>query len=131
MTIVADASALVESLAGGPLALAVDERFQAESSVWAPHLVDAEVGHALRTAVRRGELSDWRALTALDALASSRLLRARHRDLLRAAWGLRHNVSYYDALYVVLAAALDAPLVTLDARLARAPGLPAVVECLA
>ncbi len=37
-------------------------------------------------------------------------------------WQLRDNVSLYDAWYVVLAELLDAPLVTLDLRLARAPG---------
>jgi len=34
----------------------------------------------------------------------------------------------YDALYVALAEALDAPLLTLDRRLARASGLRCAVE---
>ena len=34
----------------------------------------------------------------------------------------------YDAAYVALAEALDAPLVTMDARLAQAPGIRAAVE---
>jgi predicted nucleic acid-binding protein len=38
------------------------------------------------------------------------------------AWELRGSVTYYDASYVALAELLDAPLVTLDPRLARAPG---------
>ena len=41
---------------------------------------------------------------------------------------LRDNVTYYDALYVALAARLGYPLLTADARLARAPGLPCAVE---
>ena len=44
------------------------------------------------------------------------------------AWTLRNNVTYYDALYVALAARLGYPLLTADARLARAPGLPCAVE---
>ena len=44
------------------------------------------------------------------------------------AWALRDNVTYYDALYVALAARLGYPLLTADARLARAPGLPCAVE---
>jgi predicted nucleic acid-binding protein len=44
------------------------------------------------------------------------------------AWGLRHNFSYCDALYVALAARLRAPLLTADKRLANAPGLPCEVE---
>jgi predicted nucleic acid-binding protein len=35
---------------------------------------------------------------------------------------LRHNLSFYDGLYVALAEVLNAPLVTLDRRLARAAG---------
>lgn len=38
-------------------------------------------------------------------------------------WSLRHNVTTYDASHVALAEMLDAPLVTLDRRLARAPGI--------
>jgi predicted nucleic acid-binding protein len=46
----------------------------------------------------------------------------------RAAWGLRHNFSYYDALYVALATRLRAPLLTTDKRLANAPGMTCAVE---
>ena len=46
------------------------------------------------------------------------------------AWELRTNLSAYDALYVALAEQLDAPLVTADARLARAPWLRCLVEVL-
>ena len=44
------------------------------------------------------------------------------------AWTWRHNLSFYDALYVALAVALDLPLMTADVRLSRAPGLPGVIE---
>ncbi len=37
-------------------------------------------------------------------------------------WALRETVSAYDAWYVALAEALDAPLATLDVRLTQAPG---------
>ena len=40
----------------------------------------------------------------------------------RRDWELRHSVGAYDALYVALAVALDAPLLTADGRLAAAPG---------
>ena len=42
--------------------------------------------------------------------------------LLGRIWELRDNVSAYDATYVAVAEALEAPLVTADGRLARAPG---------
>ena len=37
-------------------------------------------------------------------------------------WELRHNVTSYDALYIALGEALDAPVATLDQRLMRTPG---------
>jgi predicted nucleic acid-binding protein len=44
-------------------------------------------------------------------------------DLLAArAWELRRNLSIYDAAYVALAETTKLTLVTLDARLAKAPG---------
>lgn len=42
--------------------------------------------------------------------------------MLDRIWELRDNLSAYDATYVAVAEALDAPLLTADARLARAPG---------
>lgn len=42
--------------------------------------------------------------------------------LMRHAFGLRANVSAYDACYVALAGLLDSELVTADGRLAAAPG---------
>lgn len=129
--IVVDASALIDALTEGPLADRVDDRLEDDAALWAPHLVDAEVGHVLRRAVLRGELAPDVARAALGDLVDLPLERAAHLDLADTAWSLRHTLSYYDALYVALAAELDAPLVTLDTRLAAAPGLPAVVECLA
>lgn len=43
-------------------------------------------------------------------------------------WELRDNLSSCDAGYVALAEAIDAPLVTLDVRLAQAPGLACAIE---
>jgi predicted nucleic acid-binding protein len=45
-------------------------------------------------------------------------------------WALRDNLTVYDAAYVALAEAFDAPLLTADARLARAPGPRCTVEVL-
>jgi predicted nucleic acid-binding protein len=43
--------------------------------------------------------------------------------LAQRTWELRHNLSTYDASYVALAETIDATLVTLDTRLAKAPGI--------
>ncbi len=45
-----------------------------------------------------------------------------------SAWTWRHNLSFYDALYVALAVSLELPLVTADVRLSRAPRLPCTIE---
>jgi len=52
------------------------------------------------------------------------------RSLWPRAWELRTNLSAHDALYVALAEQLKAPLLTADARLARAPGLRCPVDWL-
>ena len=44
------------------------------------------------------------------------------------AWQYRHNLSAYDAFFVATARTHDLPLLTADARLARAPGLDIAVQ---
>jgi predicted nucleic acid-binding protein len=127
---VVDASVLVTHLTAGEGHRSVAARLR-EGELWAPHLIDAEVGHTLRRTVRLGELSDRAARAALDDLRELPLRRARHRGLLDRAWGLRENVSFYDGLYIALAERLGLPLLTLDARLARAPGVRAPIEVIA
>ena len=125
---VVDASVLVEFLAGGERGEAAEHAIGRERWVWAPALVDAEVGQALRRQVRGGELSARKAGAALDDLLEMRVQKIPHRHLIDRAWELRDNVSFYDGLYVALAEALDAPLLTLDGKLSRASGLRTEVE---
>ena len=94
----------------------------------APHLLDLEVASALRRLAAAGELDAGDGGALLSALATADIHRHAHRPLLRQIWSLRENLSPYDAAYVALAAALDAPLVTTDRRLANSPGLPCQVE---
>jgi predicted nucleic acid-binding protein len=94
----------------------------------APHLVDAEAGSVLRRLTRQGAIEPGTAEAALLAIGSLVDNRYPQDNLAHTAWQLHHNLSYYDALYVALAARLGYPLLTADARLARAPGLPCAVE---
>ena len=73
-------------------------------------------------------MSPDRAAEAFADLADFDLRRHPHLDFLTRAWKLRENVTAYDAVYVALAEALDAPIVTCDAPLARAPGHRAHIE---
>lgn len=129
---VVDASVIVEYLAGAEHAEAARERLlRGGEALWAPHLVDAEVGHVLRRAVLAGELRPAAASAALEDLAELPLRRVAHVGLLERAWAMRRNLTFYDALYVALAERLEMPLITFDSRLEGASGLKAVVEVLA
>lgn len=88
----------------------------------APHLLDVEVTQVLRRLEQADTVSSGRAQEALDDLRALRIVRHPTLALLDRIWELRRNLSAYDALYVALAEALDAPLVTTDQRLSRAPG---------
>jgi len=122
---VVDASVVVTALVRGEYVDWAEGHLLAAGggrSLYAPHLIDAEVGHALRRRVVAQKLRDDRASAALSKLAGLPLRRIVHTGLLDRAWQLRHNVSFYDGLYVALAEALGAPLLTLDRRLVRAVG---------
>jgi predicted nucleic acid-binding protein len=127
---VVDASVLVEMLTDGEHAEVAKERLDAEEfSLWAPHLIDAEVGHALRRWVCSGQLNADAAGRALWEVEELPVERVEHELLIHVAWGLRDNFSFYDALYVALALMLDEPLLTFDARLART-GIDLPIEVL-
>jgi predicted nucleic acid-binding protein len=53
-----------------------------------------------------------------------------HGEFAARIWSLRHNLSPYDAAYVVLAEALRCTLVTADRRLSKAAGKICRVEVL-
>lgn len=127
---VVDASVLVELLREAEHAQAVEERLAAEEhALWAPHLVDAEVGQALRRAVRLGRMEAEEAGEAIWQINELPIERVEHESLVHFAWDLRDNFSFYDGLYVALALMLDEPLLTFDARLARS-GVDLPIEVL-
>ena len=127
--IVVDASALLEFLLQTPLGTRVEARlFRDEAEFHLPHLIDVEVTQALRRLVRAGEVSPGRAAEAIEDLVDLDLHRHAHLDLVTRAWKLRENLTAYDAMYVALAEALDATVVTCDAPLANAPGHRAHIE---
>jgi len=130
--IVIDASALLEFLLQTPAGARVEARlFLGDDEIHAPHLADVEVTQALRRLVREGQVSGPRAADALADLADLDLHRHAHVDLLRRVWTLRANLTAYDAVYIALAEALDATLITCDAKLAQAPGHRAQVDVIA
>ncbi|MFP3941594.1 MAG: type II toxin-antitoxin system VapC family toxin [Thermoanaerobaculia bacterium] len=116
-----DASALLEVLLQAPAAEPIAERlFDPEETLHAPHLLDVEVAQILRRYVLLGEIDAGRGREALTDLADLSVERYPHDPLLARIWELRDNATAYDAAYLALAEALGAPLLTCDARLARA-----------
>lgn len=127
--IVIDASALLEFLLQTSLGRRVEARIHRNDDEWhSPHLVDVEVTQGLRRLVRQGEVTPDRALDVIADLADLDLHRHGHVDLLTRAWKFRDNITAYDAVYLVLAEALDATILTCDAPLAQAPGHRARLE---
>lgn len=128
--IVLDASAVVAMLVGSGLAAErIREKVEApDESLHVPHVMELEVLHALRRQALLGTLSRERSSEALTDLGNISFVRYPHTPLIGRIWELKENLTAYDAAYVALAEALDAPLFTMDARLAQAPGIRAAVE---
>jgi predicted nucleic acid-binding protein len=127
--IVVDASAVLEALLRTEAARAVERRlFDPRQTLHAPHLLDIEVAQVVRRYAAAGEIDPERGRAALVDLADLPLRHYPHDFLLPRVWELRNNLTAYDAVYVALAEALDAPLFTRDQRLAAAAGHFARVE---
>jgi predicted nucleic acid-binding protein len=126
--LVVDASCLYEVLVGGERAEPIRALLASDEDQAAPHLVDAEVLSLIRRDRLRGTLDATAAEQAVEDLADWPGLRYAHAPLLARAWEPRHALRAWDALYVALAEALGARLLTLDARLARARGPACAIE---
>jgi predicted nucleic acid-binding protein len=119
--IVVDASLAIEVVARTALGESIAPRLLAAPvSLAAPHLLDLEVTQALRRAVLGGDMTEERARQALTDFSDLPVTRYSLEGALSAIWDLRHNVTAYDAAYVVLTDLLDGILWTCDGRLARA-----------
>lgn len=122
--IVVDTSVVVAALLGhDPARHALDDR-----RLVAPHLIDAEVAHALRGLVLGGRVTaddGERLLSVWQRLAIDRLPMT---GLLPRAWALRDALTAYDAMFVTAAEALRVPLVTCDRQLAHAGAARCTVE---
>ena len=127
--IVLDASAAVELVLRTPRAERIAARaLHPAERLHAPHLIDVEVAQAMRRLVQAKEITVARADVALSDFEGLVIERHAHRPLFRRVWGLRTSLSAYDAVYVALAEALAAPMLTCDEKLARAHGHKAKIE---
>ncbi len=127
--IVLDASAVLLWLLNGPGGSLVAHRvIEAEQSLHSPHLIDLEIAQVLRRYTSSREISVARAEQALDDLRRVPITRYPHAVLLPRIWKLRSSLTAYDAAYVALAEAIDAPLITADGKLGRSHGHEAEIE---
>src|SRR5215210_5395101 len=114
--LVVDTSAIVAQLATDPASEGLADRLRGQS-LHAPHLIDVEFLYVMRRMVARGQLAHSRADVVRADFSGLRITRYPHTLLLDRMWDLRDNLTAYDASFVALAEALEAPLVTTDARL--------------
>ncbi len=121
--IVLDTSAMVELLVGRDAtaneirSLVIGERLAA------PHAIDLECASTMRGLVNGRKLPADEAERALELLAKMNVKRYGHAALLPRIWQLRNNMCPYDAAYVALAESLSAPVVTIDAKIEKVPGI--------
>ena len=125
--LVCDASAVIALLTdagpGGTWATAA----LSGAALAAPTLLAFECANVLRRLERAGRLGPDQAAQAHADLLALPVEPWPYAVLGTRVWELRTNLSSYDASYVALAELVDARLVTLDQRLAQAPGLRCVV----
>ncbi len=126
--LIVDASCLYEALIGGAAEEEVNWRLAADPDHAAPHVVDVEVLGVVRREHMLGRLDRTEANQAIEDLEAWPGERFGHRLLLARAWELRETVRGWDAMYVALAEALDATLLTSDGRLASAAGPACRIE---
>jgi predicted nucleic acid-binding protein len=120
---VCDASALVAVLVDGGPAGEWATRQLDGADLLAPHLVLYETANILRRHELAALISPDQAAQAHSDLLDLTIELWPYALLARRAWRHRANLSLYDATYVALAEDSGAVLVTLDGKLAGAPGI--------
>lgn len=121
-TAVVDASVVLALLIADTPGAEWARGLRASHDFAAPHHLPAEVASALRRTVGADGLSVDLATSAHYDLAQLAVELFPYEPFSERVWALRENLTPYDAWYVALAEALDAPVATLDQRLTRAPG---------
>ena len=127
--IVVDASVLANVVGDDHLdGDAARRRIASEADIAAPDLADVETVAVLRKRWLAGDLDDRRFGDAVAILAALPLQRFPALPMLGRAYELRANVTAFDAMYVALAETLACSLLTVDAKLAAAPGPRCPIE---
>lgn len=120
MDVVVDVSVIVPLvLSGGHLGPL------AGHGLLAPPLLRSETTSVIHELTHRGQVPREQGRAAVQRLGGLDIRLESAVDLAERAWDLANSLGWaktYDAEYLALAALLDVPLVTLDARLQRGAG---------
>jgi predicted nucleic acid-binding protein len=129
MILILDTSVVIDLILHRPPHFtAIAKTLQQAEVLAAPHLLDIEVAQVLRRFVLQDDLTVNRAEQALADYRDLPIHRYPHEPLLLRAFNLLHNLTVYDAVYVVLADALDATLLTRDPTLQGVLGTTVPVQ---
>ncbi len=123
MNLVIDASTVVAALVdNGPIGSWAEELLRTGGQLVAPALMPTAAANVLRRLDANGALDSTSASLAFADLQRLPILPMTFGVLSDRIWSLRENLTSYDASYVATAELIDAPLATLDQKLANAPG---------
>ena len=121
--LIVDASCLISVLTGSGSFNMISDFMKINSEQCAPHIIEVETLNVIRRAFLNGQIDGTTANQAVEDLRNWPGERFSHVGLIERAWELKHNLRGWDAFYVALAESLDAPLITLDSKLAKIKGL--------
>ena len=122
MNVVVDSSVVVAALVDTGADGAWAENILEQHALYAPEHLPVEVANVIRRLERGKDITEQEANGAFQDLQDLDVEFHGFESFAERIWELRHNVAIYDGWYVALAEALDAPLATLDTRLAKAAG---------
>jgi predicted nucleic acid-binding protein len=117
--IVIDASVIVDAMLDVDIADAFNELSNSNEFA-APDHIYLEVLNSLRRLERDNVIAPIALEHCITLLKDWPIERFSVHDLINDIWSVRHNITPYDAPYVVLAGLLSAPLLTHDEKLVRA-----------
>ena len=125
--VVCDSSAIVALLLDGGSVGCWATNELSDADLLAPSLIRFEAANIMRRHELAGQVSADQAAQAHVDLLALTIEQWPYELLANRAWELRQNLSIYDGSYVALAELTSTALVTLDKRIAAAPGLRCTV----
>jgi predicted nucleic acid-binding protein len=125
--IVVDASLVVHFLLRSEQESRINQLMADADAVSAPVILDLEVTNTIRRHLLLKQISLESAERAIAGLMMLSIDRCPVAEYIGRIWQLRHNLTAYDASYIALAEALQAPFYTRDTKFTAATGTSAKI----